>query len=138
MKCLAVALTALALLVLASEAALSKPTTPPKSFTHDLLRSDRIDRRGMPPVDMASHLERAAKHRDRLQRRGVELRDGRRSAQDGDREHSRNTLHRDLRSEVGTMTIPYDRAAKMTSALADSVALDESSAHAPGSKAASR
>jgi lysyl endopeptidase len=65
MKCLAVALTALALLVLASEAALSKPTTPPKSFTHDLLRSDRIDRRGMPPVDIASHLERDAKHRDK-------------------------------------------------------------------------
>jgi len=59
-----IVLPALIALILASPAAFSKPTTPPKSFSHDLLSAEEIESRSPPPIDLAARLAEAARPPD--------------------------------------------------------------------------
>jgi len=60
----AIAAAAICVLVLASGTAFSKPNTPPRSFVHDLLDAEEIDRRSLPPIDLAARLAEDARRRD--------------------------------------------------------------------------
>jgi len=57
--------TALIALAVASGTAFAKPTTTPRSFVHPLLGASGIEHRTLPPVDIASQLDRDAQRRDK-------------------------------------------------------------------------